>query len=153
MPALENVKHELFAQELVKGASQREAYKTAGYSAKSDSVADAAASRLFSEVKVRARIEELQNRGAARAEVTVQKILEELDEARVLARTIDQPSAMVQASMGRAKVAGIIVERKEVGKPGDFSNLSDEELDSVLAQTLQAVTQPEPAKRNGKTKH
>ncbi len=42
----------------------------------------------------------------------------------------------------------------EHGKPGDFSNLSDAELDDLIAQALPAeVTQPEPAKRNGKTKH
>ena len=31
MPLLDNPKHEIFAQELAKGATQEEAYETAGY--------------------------------------------------------------------------------------------------------------------------
>jgi hypothetical protein len=43
--------------------------------------------------------------------------------------------------MGKATVAGLIVERKEVGRPGEFENMSIDELRpdtrvaSVLART------------------
>lgn len=113
MPVLSNARHEIFAQETVKGASGREAYKTAGYKPKNDNVADANASRLLRDAKVRARIEELQERAAVRAELTVLDILDELKQARELALQLEQPAAMISASMGRAKVAGLLVEKQE----------------------------------------
>ena len=58
MPVLPNQMHEVFAQELAKGATQLEAYKRAGY-------ADcrSAACRLSTNVNVRARIVELEANG------------------------------------------------------------------------------------------
>ena len=70
MPALTNPRHELFAQAIVKGASQREAYKAAGYPVKSDAGADASASRLLGGAEVNARIAELQSRAAERTVLT-----------------------------------------------------------------------------------
>src|SRR5262245_1488510 len=49
----------------------------------------------------------------ARAEVTVASLLNELEDARKLAEKINQPSAAVAATLGKAKVAGLIVDRKE----------------------------------------
>jgi hypothetical protein len=42
-------------------------------------------------------------------------ILNELEEARKQAVEINQPSAAVSAIVAKAKVAGLIVDRKEVG--------------------------------------
>lgn len=55
---------EAFVQELIKGKSQREAYKLAGYKTDSmtDKTIDEAASRLFKNSKVNARYEELRTR-------------------------------------------------------------------------------------------
>ena len=157
MPVLDNPRHERFAQEIAKGESSRDAYKAAGYETNNVAAADASASRLLSEAKVRARIEELQTRAAAKAEVTVQRILEELEEARQLAKQIEQPSAMVSASMGRAKVAGIVVDRKEVGKPGEFSNVPDDELVEAIRDGLKEfpdlLQELQANGRGGKTKH
>ena len=57
MPVLKNQKHELYCQALVKGLTQTQAYINAGFSAKS---AESAASRLAKDVRVKARIVELQ---------------------------------------------------------------------------------------------
>lgn len=73
MPILSNSKHELFAQEVAKGASASAAFVTAGY-AKNDSNA----ARLNGNERVRARIVELMEEGAAKAGVTVQRVIEEL---------------------------------------------------------------------------
>lgn len=114
MPVLPNAKHERFAQELAKGKTQAEAYQSAGYKPSEPN-----ASRLTSNDKVAARVAELQERGAIRAEVTVASIIAELEEAREIAKTAAQASPMVAASMGKAKVAGILVERNEhTGKDG-----------------------------------
>lgn len=78
---LTNARHERFAQELAKGESQSAAYVVAGY--KPD---DGAASRLSGNVKVRARVTELQARAAEKAVV---------DAAWVLKRLADEATADV----------------------------------------------------------
>ena len=114
MPALSNPKHERFAQELAKGKSQADAYQLAGYKPSEPN-----ASRLTRDDKVAARVAEILERSAIRAEITIATILAELEEARELARKIEQPGPMVSASMGRAKVAGLLVDRTELtGKNG-----------------------------------
>ncbi|WP_051362271.1 terminase small subunit [Solimonas soli] len=74
MPVLSNPRHELFAQEVAKGQSQRAAYRAAGYDTESDDATDAAASRLVSDVRVSARITEIQSEAAKVAEMTAQRI-------------------------------------------------------------------------------
>jgi hypothetical protein len=38
--------------------------------------------------------------------------------------------------MGKAKVCGLLVERKETGKPGDFDNMTVEELRAFIQADL-----------------
>jgi hypothetical protein len=71
MPLLKNARHEIFAQEIVKGVSGRDAYKIAGFAVSNDNAADASASRLLRDVKVQARLQELQQMAQARAMVTI----------------------------------------------------------------------------------
>ncbi len=65
--------------------------------------------------------------------VTVETITAELDEARALALRCDQPSAAISATATKAKLHGLIVDRKESGQPGDFAGLQSEQavLDRV----------------------
>ena len=109
MPALENPKHERFAQELAKGRTQAEAYATAGYAPSEPN-----ASRLTSNDKVAARVAEIQERAAVRAEITVAGITDRLlaiakkgegkDEAPML-------SVARAALMDAAKLNGLVVDR------------------------------------------
>ena len=48
--------------------------------------------------------------------------------ARKLALKRGQPSAAVQATMGKAKILGLIIDRREVGEVGAFDSWTDEEL-------------------------
>ncbi|WKY44177.1 terminase small subunit [Eubacteriaceae bacterium ES2] len=78
-------KQEKFVQELIKGKSQRQAYKAA-YNAKrmADNTIDSHASRLFAKDKIRARYYEIRDKVVKRAEekaiVTAEKIIEEISE-------------------------------------------------------------------------
>ena len=47
MTPLQNAKQEAFARAIVEGASQRDAYRSAGYTPRTDAAADASASRLI----------------------------------------------------------------------------------------------------------
>lgn len=114
MPVLKDAKRERFAQEVAKGKTQLEAHKIAGYKPNEGN-----AGTLANRPDVSARIRELNSRGAARAEVTIESIYRELEEARGLARQTKQSSAMVSATMGKAKIARLLDDvTKHVGADG-----------------------------------
>ena len=73
MPALKNDRWELFAQGLAKGLSADESYQQAGYKPNRGNAA-----RLKANESVLRRVEEFRDRGADRAEITIQRALEEL---------------------------------------------------------------------------
>jgi phage terminase small subunit len=82
MPVLKNQKRETYCLERVKGRTQPEAYIIAGYQAKTQQVAEAAASRLERDPEVLNRIEELR----AKVLPTLNKMLELKGEKAVLDR-------------------------------------------------------------------
>lgn len=108
MPVLENARHEQFAQHLAKGLSASEAYVKAGYKAN-----DGNAATLKGNQRVKARLVELQSKAAERTVVTVEDIARQLDEDREFARETGAASAMVSATLGKAKVLGLIVDKAE----------------------------------------
>jgi phage terminase small subunit len=73
MPVLRNLRQEKFVQEVVKGKSAVAAFKAAGYAPFPGN-----ASRLRHKPHVAARIKELFERAAFRAEVTAERVLREL---------------------------------------------------------------------------
>lgn len=105
---LQNGRHERMAQELAKGTEQFAAYRLAGFRGTKP-----AASKVAHREDVRARVAELLERGARRAEITVADIARQLDEDRDFAREKLAPAAAVSATLGKAKVLGLIVERQE----------------------------------------
>jgi hypothetical protein len=115
MPALRNQKHEKFVLALFEGKPQNQAYEEAGYQ-----FHEGNASRLRRNEQVCARLAELQAQAAVDSKVTVESICRELDEANAVAKAKGQAAAMVSAATLRAKLAGLMVERVEVGSPGDF---------------------------------
>lgn len=137
MPALTNPKHEAFAQQLIIGQkhgwTQGAAYSRAGYSAEGKT-AEVNASRLLSNAKngIAARVAELAGAGARRAEVTTASLLEKLDRVYDGASAAAQYSAAGRAVETQAKIAGITVDRVEIGAPGSFPVAS-------TAETLQMI--------------
>lgn len=115
MPSpLKNERHERMAQELAKGTPQFEAYQAAGFKGTKQ-----VASEVAAREDVRARVNELLELAAKRAVVTVADIARQLDEDRDFAREKMAPAAAVSATLGKAKVLGLIVERQEhTGKGG-----------------------------------
>lgn len=116
MPALKNTRHERFAQELAKGKSQAEAYRLAGYDGTAPAM-EASASRLVRNVKVSARLAELQNKAAERTEITVAAITERLLAIATKAEKSGDAS-MLQAAraslMDAAKLNGLVVDKAEL---------------------------------------
>lgn len=117
---LENARHERFAQALAKGKSQSEAYVLAGYQPDAG-----AASRLSGNIKVRARVDEILGRAAVRAEITAADIAMQLDEDRQFARTHKQSAAAVSATLGKAKVLGLITDKSEL-------RIADDQMEALV---------------------
>ena len=62
---------------------------------------------------MQARVRELQAAQAQASQITAERLLAELEEARSLALSLGQAGAAVAASMGRAKLCGLLVDRRE----------------------------------------
>ena len=108
MAALSNARHERFAQELVKGNSEVRAYIEAGYSPSS---ANQNAHRLSENEGVKARVRELQERGAQRTDMTLERITQMLLEDREFAREHKQAGPAGQCTERLAKLHGVYTER------------------------------------------
>jgi phage terminase small subunit len=103
-----NPKHELFAQGLASGVGVGAAYVAAGYK---DS--PAAASRLSKNVKVRGRVAQIQAKAEARALLTLENHMRELETLRELAKQNAQTGAAITAEVKRGELMGFYVQRRE----------------------------------------
>jgi len=135
MPALENARHERFAQELAKGETATAAYATAGYEPN-----DGNAARLKGNERIEARVAEILGRAATRAEITVADISERLLKIAAKAEgKSDAPMLSVARAtlMDVAKLNGLVVDKREMfgkgGGPIEYANLTEAEIDARLA--------------------
>lgn len=102
-------KEERFAQLVVELGNQSEAYRQAYNSqAKQESVA-VEASKLANKPNVSLMIANLKQLAQIAHGITIESLLKELEEARTIAATSETPqsSAMVSASMSKAKLLGL----------------------------------------------
>ena len=101
-------KQEAFAQAYVELGNASEAYRRA-YNAenmKAETI-HVKACELLGSGKVAERVAELQEAVQRVHNVTVASLIAELEEARQVAKGREQGAAMVQATMGKAKLAGL----------------------------------------------
>jgi hypothetical protein len=132
MPALSNNRREIFCQKVANGMTQAKAYEIAGYVPNRKN-----ASRLMkTNEDVIERIEELKA-------LELGKFATEKDLLRnmfltnySLAIKAGNITAATAAADKLARLDGHMVDRKEIGGPGDFANLSDAELIELIAEPL-----------------
>jgi phage terminase small subunit len=135
---LKNQRAELFCQFVAKGEPDGRAYAAAGYRPDPGH-----ASRLASNGKVKQRIAELQSKAAARVEITAAKLLADLESIKAQAQKAGQLSAAARATEIQAKLAGLMVERREVsqtktsGPELDLNKLTD--ADWTVLESLRPV--------------
>ena len=108
-PVLANARHEKYAQNRAKGMTIDKAYVEAGFKRNRSNAA-----QLNAKQHIQDRIAELQGKAAERAIKTVEDIVSQLDEDRELARANGQASAAVSATMGQAKILGLITDKHRV---------------------------------------
>jgi hypothetical protein len=145
MPALTNHRRELFAQLLFQGFSAAKAYEKAGYRPH-----DGNACTLAKHPEVKARLEEIRgdmaaektgfplgtNAIAARAKVTADSLIDEAEAVRAGAMNSHQYNAANGAIKTKSVLSGVWIERAEIGQPGEFDNLTDNEVERLLVEHL-----------------
>ena len=129
-------KQEKFAQEYVATGNASEAYRRS-YNVKpttKDSSVHSNASNLLADTLVRQRVQQIKASIVQRHELTIDDILDELEEAREMGKITQQSSSMVSASMGKAKLLGLIIDRKEITVHGMISAMTDDELAAFITE-------------------
>lgn len=153
MPTLPNAKHERFAQALAGGASQIEAYALAGYKAHRGNASSLAQSKNILErvAKLLAERETIHSQGVAKAieqtaateEWIINKLIQNVERASTAEPVLDSKGnrtgeyrydgAVVNRSLELlGKQRGMFIDRKEVGRPGDFKDLNDDQLRDLV---------------------
>ena len=140
MPVLDNHRRELFAQLLFQGFPAVDAYEKAGYKRH-----DGNACTLANHPEVLARLEEIRGEQgwpvgtraiAARANVTVETLIDDSEKVFQRAMEINQLSAANTAIKGKGILTGKWVERAEVGSPGEYDALTDDELERQIMERV-----------------
>jgi hypothetical protein len=152
MPALQNPRHERFAQLIFlnlcngepKTYSQSRAYLAVGYQSKDlgkrGGSTQASSSRLLS--RVIHRVRELQAQAAEHAQETADKCVQELNQLRRDAHADKDYAAAVSAVMGKAKILNLIVDQHQFRSQIDFNQASS--MEDIARKLLQSVGFKEP---------
>jgi phage terminase small subunit len=112
-------KQEAFAKAYVETGNATEAYRQA-YSAGgwTENALNVQASKMLKHPKIVLRLDEIQAKAAKRHQITVDSLVEELELARTAAMTNPRGiSAAVSATMGKAKLLGLVVDKAENSGP------------------------------------
>lgn len=134
MPVLKNARHEAFARGLAQSMTADEAYQKAGYKPHRGN-----ASTLRSNQTILDRVSELQGKAAEKVMVTVASLTEELEQARAIALAEKQSSAAVAASMGKAKLHGLGVEKRQVTGTMQIINITAKQIGALNDDELAAL--------------
>lgn len=125
---LKNGRREQMIHNVMKGMNLTDAHEAAGYRRNKRT-----ASIVWKQPEVQARHAELQERAAEKAVVTVQDIARQLDEDRDFCREHIQGGAAVSATMGKAKVLGLIIDKKVLSMKR-VEDMTEAELLALLGE-------------------
>ena len=132
-----------FAQNLAAGMDQSEAYRDAYPSARNQKISNVSgkASQMARNVLVQAQVEKLRAPVVRKLQYTLETAMEEGLAAFKLGQATQQVGAMVAAATLRAKLMGLLVEKREV-KVTSFDN-----FDAQAKQTMIEAAQAELDRR------
>ena len=134
-------KQEKFVRKYIETGNASEAYRQA-YDAKGmkPETVHRTAKEMLDNPKIAARVANWRENNRKRHEVTVDSLIAELQESRELATADKQHSAAISATLGKAKITGLIVDKNELtGKDGGPIVVSTkEQRDAAVAAALAA---------------
>ena len=120
-----------------------EAYKRAYNSHAKPNTLHRKANDLLKHPVIKAEVQTMQAQARERNQVTIDNVVDELEEARQVAKQSGNASAMVSATLGKAKVLGLVVDKQETNtkiltppvfnfKPVSPKEMTDDELKTEL---------------------
>ena len=135
MPVLTNSKYERMAQLIAAGNTATDAHELAGFARN-----DSNASHLARKPEIEARVAEIN--GKIAGIVADELALDRAGVLRELAKIAKAPDGdqWVKASdkraacMDYARIQGWVIERREVGEPGEFNAMEDFEIYNAIRQ-------------------
>lgn len=125
-------KQEAFCQAIVSGMSQADAYR-ASFSAgkmKNETIHQEA-SRLMADRNVAARVAELRKPVIEKLRYGLEQAMREAEEAYTVSKAKENGGAMVAAVTLRAKLNGLLVEKKEI-RTGTIEEMGDDALQRFI---------------------
>lgn len=133
MAALKNIRHETFVREFIaNGGNAAEAYRELSKKLpwKRTGVTNpkgygVIACVLRRRPDIQKREQELREQMAKKSDITIEKVLTDIEEALNLARAQAKPNEMVNAAMSQAKLVGLLKDRIETGGVGDFEGMDN----------------------------
>lgn len=136
------LKQEQFCQSYIETGNASEAYRRAydSENMKPETI-NRNAKALLDDNKIATRVEHLKAQHQKRHNVTVDSLTVELDEAKDLANETKNPSAAVSAIVAKAKLHGLLIEKRQletIGRTRDVKRLTDEELEEEIALAREA---------------
>ena len=120
-----------------------EAYKRAYNSHAKPNTLHRKANDLLKHPVIKAEVQTMQAQARERNQVTIDNVVDELEEARQVAKQSGNAAAMVSATLGKAKVLGLVVDKQETNtkiltppvfnfKPVSPKEMTDDELKTEL---------------------
>jgi hypothetical protein len=129
MPQLKNPRHERYAQlwprGKLRGLSQGEIYRLAGFSAQSDHSAETMASRLMQRPDIRNRIAEIAQFSVEKSEIDASNLLSKAE--RVYHQSVEdrEHGSANKAIELQGKLSGNLVDRVQIDASIEFGGLKD----------------------------
>jgi hypothetical protein len=142
MPVLPKARYERFAQGIANGKDIVDAHADAGFKRNRGD-----ASILSRNKSIQFRVQEIleervgsvTQRLTKEAEYTRERLLAELERAYEVGEAAESGSAMTSAVIAKARILGLIIDRREVGDVGAFDRLTDEQLVEEAARLARSL--------------
>lgn len=127
------IKQEKFCMVYVETGNASEAYRQA-YNCENmkEATINRNAKMMIDDNKISTRVKELKSGHTKRHELTIDDLVKQLEEARQVALALENPqcSAAISATMGTAKLLGLVVEKTDI-KITNAKELTNEQLAAI----------------------
>jgi hypothetical protein len=134
MSVFDNSRHERFAQFLAQGKTATEAYKLAGYKPNRHNAATLARNDAVKE-----RVAQITTKAGVAVAITLETLMQKAEAICERAYESGQYGVATGALKEMGVLSGVRVERSEIGGPGEFDHLTDEELERELVERIRAL--------------
>ena len=129
------IKQERFCMVYVETGNASEAYRQS-YNAENmkEASINVNACKLLADAKITLRVKELKSGHTKRHELTIDDLVKQLEEARQVALALENPQcgAAISATMGTAKLLGLVVDKTDI-KLTNAKELTNEQLAAIAS--------------------